>query len=287
MEGNNIFKSKLVWIMVAVAVISVAVIVALMAASNATDDMKETPSGDIVDLDETTDDRDTTSDRNTTDEKDTTNRREEETSTDDRGYVGEEGVNGDRETDKNIIDDAKEDASDIGEDIKDGAEDIKDGASDVIDDVKDRLEAGVTPVGELFANTKELQWPVMGNIILDYSMDKTVYFPTLDVYKVNDGIMIQSEVGTKVVAAAAGQISEIGFNEEIGNYIVVDMGEGYAATYGQLDNITLKEGNSISKGEKIGTVAEPTKYYSVEGCNVYFKLSKDNKPIDPVEYFAY
>lgn len=283
MEGNNIFKSKLVWVMVAVAVISIAIIVALVAASNASDDMKETPSGDIVDLDETTD--------YTTDNRHTTGREDESTS-DDRGYVGEEGVNGDREDQTSgLAEDITNGINDVGNDIKDGVgdvvDDIRDGVDKTADDIRGGLEAGVLPVDEIFANTRELQWPVMGNIILDYSMDKTVYFPTLDVYKVNAGIMIQSEVGTEVVAAATGNVKEVGFSEEIGNYIVVDIGEGYEATYGQIENITLKVGNKVSKGEKIGTVAEPTKYYSVEGCNVYFRLDKDNKPIDPVEYFAY
>ncbi len=307
MEDKNILKSKLLWVMVAVVVISIAVIVALAAASNATDDMKETPSGDIVDLDKTTG----KDDNKTTDEKDTT-KREDETTTDDRGHVGDEGVNGDRDDGNKkpgIGEDIKDGAEDIGEDIKDGAEgvgegikdgvegigeDIKDGVDNIRDDIgnigsdiKNDMEAGVFPVDELFANTKELQWPVMGNIILDYSMDKTVYFPTLDVYKVNAGIMIQSEVGTKVVAAATGVVKEVGASEEIGNYIIVDMGNGYEATYGQIENISVKAGDKISKSQEIGTVAAPTKYYSIEGCNVYFRLNKDSKPIDPVEYFAY
>lgn len=153
--------------------------------------------------------------------------------------------------------------------------------------VLEEEKVNVIPVIENFAKTKELQWPVVGNIIIDYSMDKTVYFPTLKVYKCNAGIIIQSEVGTDVVSAAYGIVSEIGKNEEIGNYIVMDLGDGYSVTYGQLKNITAKKGDTIEKGKIIGTVAKPTKYYSIEGCNVYFQLDKDGTPIDPVEYFAY
>ena len=31
-----------------------------------------------------------------------------------------------------------------------------------------------------FSDTSVLTWPVRGNVILDYSMDQTIYFPTLD-----------------------------------------------------------------------------------------------------------
>ena len=38
------------------------------------------------------------------------------------------------------------------------------------------------------------------------------------------------------------------------------------------------------EGEVIGNVSEPTKYYSVEGPNLYFAVKKDGNPVDPFEY---
>ena len=40
-------------------------------------------------------------------------------------------------------------------------------------------------------------WPARGNVLLDYSMDSTIYFPTLEQYKCNPGLVIQSEVSTR------------------------------------------------------------------------------------------
>ena len=34
----------------------------------------------------------------------------------------------------------------------------------------------------------------------------------------------------------------------------------------------------------IGYVGQPTKYYSVEGCNVYYEMRKDGQPIDPLQF---
>ncbi|MEI3219908.1 MAG: hypothetical protein V8S08_10220 [Lachnoclostridium sp.] len=36
----------------------------------------------------------------------------------------------------------------------------------------------------------------------------------------------------------------------------------------------------------LGYVSEPTKYYSVEGCNVYFEMRKDGQPVNPMDYMA-
>ena len=40
-----------------------------------------------------------------------------------------------------------------------------------------------------------------------------------------------------------------------------------------------------SKGQHLGTVAEPSAYYVKEGANLYFKLTKDGIPVNPMDYF--
>ena len=42
---------------------------------------------------------------------------------------------------------------------------------------------------------------------------------------------------------------------------------------------------TVVAGDVIGKVAEPTRYYTEEGANLYFKLTVDDKPVDPVAYF--
>ena len=43
----------------------------------------------------------------------------------------------------------------------------------------------------------------------------------------------------------------------------------------------LKAGDIVEAGECIGTVAEPTKYYVVEGPNLYFQVVEGEASIDP------
>ena len=77
---------------------------------------------------------------------------------------------------------------------------------------------------------------------------------------------------------------EIGCNEEIGNYVRLDMGNGYNAVCGQLKEILVEVNEYLQSGDALGYVAEPTKYYSVEGVNLYFELLKDDKPVDALDY---
>ena len=133
-----------------------------------------------------------------------------------------------------------------------------------------------------FSEEDQLVWPIVGNVLVNYSMDKTIFFPTLQQYKYNPAIVIQAVEGETITAAAAGKVKEIFYDTQIGNAITVDLGNGYELTYGQLTNILVSEGSYVSVGDALADVAAPTKYYSVEGFNVYFKLTKDGEPVNPL-----
>ena len=75
-------------------------------------------------------------------------------------------------------------------------------------------------IGLKLTESSPMVWPVRGNVLLDYSMDQTIYFPTLDQYKCNPGIVIQSDVSAPVAAPANARVTEVGVSDEIGNYVV-------------------------------------------------------------------
>lgn len=135
-----------------------------------------------------------------------------------------------------------------------------------------------------FKEGDSLNWPVEGSILLDYSMDSTTYFATLDQYKYNPALLIQSDVGTDVCAAASGIVESITETDETGITVTMDIGGGYQLVYGQLSGVNYGTGAYIEKGSLVGTVASPTKYYTVEGSNLYFEMLHDGVPADPVEY---
>ncbi len=133
-----------------------------------------------------------------------------------------------------------------------------------------------------FTEETGLVWPTVGDILINYSMDRTVYFPTLAQYKYNPAVVIAAAEGKTIVAAADAQIVDIYTDGEIGNAVKMDLGNGYELIYGQLADIQVSKGAYVSAGDVIGAVAAPTKYYSVEGSNLYVKLTKDGTPINPL-----
>lgn len=133
-----------------------------------------------------------------------------------------------------------------------------------------------------FSESDALAWPVVGNILMNYSMNQVIYYETLNQYRYNPSIVIESTVGTPITAAADGKVLSIRENVETGGTIVCDLGDGYELTYGQLENYAVSEGDYVEKGDILGYVAEPSIFYSEEGCNVYFKMTKDGEPVNPL-----
>ena len=133
------------------------------------------------------------------------------------------------------------------------------------------------------AETDQLLWPIAGNILMDYSMDKTVYFSTLDQYKYNPAIIIEGSVDQNVLSAASGKVTSIENVDETGTTITMDIGSGYQVIYGQLKEPAVQQGDYVQAGALIGYVAEPTRFYSKEGSNLYFQVLKDGESINPKE----
>lgn len=150
----------------------------------------------------------------------------------------------------------------------------------LVEETKEKEEEGKIPE---FGEDEQLLWPIVGNILIDYSMDKPVYFSSLQQYKYHPAIVIKAVEGQNITAACDGRITRIDKEDQLGNVITMDLGNGYEASYGQLTNIRVKVGDFVEQGAVLADVAAPTKFYSVEGCNVYFSLKKDGKPINPME----
>lgn len=134
------------------------------------------------------------------------------------------------------------------------------------------------------ANLLSLKWPLEGEVILEFSMDRSIYFPTLAQYQYNPAMIIGTSEGTEVFTAAAGTVIDVGKSNEYGHYVTMDIGDGFEITYGQLFDVSTEVGETLDAGERIAMVAYPTRSYIEEGDNLYLKLTQDDVPVDPGLY---
>lgn len=180
-----------------------------------------------------------------------------------------------------VVDAAAENVDNNSEMDQNGGNVLEEAASGSVISEQALLDAGIQ-----FTEENSLMWPSAGTILIDYSMDGSVYFPTLNQYKYNPALIIGSETGNQVLASTKGMVESVSVDEETGTTLVLNIGNGYKLTYGQLKELAVAEGDVVEEGALLGYVSEPTKYYSEEGSNLYFKMTQNDQAVDPVLYLA-
>lgn len=148
------------------------------------------------------------------------------------------------------------------------------------------MQPNITVDSLSFHQESVITWPVKGNVILPFSVDNLVHYATLGEWKTNPAIVISSEAGTEVVSATRGIVSGIVDDAETGTTVTMSVGNGYEIVYGQLAEVTCDIGEVIEEGTVIGKVAAPTKYYSVEGSNLYLQILCEGTPVNPMLFLS-
>ena len=95
----------------------------------------------------------------------------------------------------------------------------------------------------------------------------------------HDGLDIRARAGTAVRAVAAGKVIFAGEERrQFGKLVVVDHGAGWHSAYGFLSRITVKRGETVRPGERLGLVGRTG---LAKGDELHFELRRDNRPVDP------
>lgn len=113
----------------------------------------------------------------------------------------------------------------------DTGESIQDKTIEFIDDLKTKIMGGETIKEKI---RERFTLPANGNIEEE-----------------NQGIKIENTGDGQVTASYNGRIKECGADSKIGNYIVIDHGNGIDTLYSNLDNILVKEKDVVKKGDNI------------------------------------
>lgn len=101
----------------------------------------------------------------------------------------------------------------------------------------------------------------------------------------HDGVDIASPRGTHVLSAAPGRVLMIKKSDLMagyGNYVEVDHGNGYITRYSHLEDITVNQGQSLKKGQALGSIG------STGGSiapHLHYEVIKDGNNIDPIRFF--
>lgn len=168
-----------------------------------------------------------------------------------------------------------------GGDVVDGGDqnDDDDNDDDVNDDNDDDDEPSddVSSAHEFIAPVAEL------DIINDYTF---YYNKTLDCYHYHTGLDMAAEAGTQVLACVDGTVESITVGDILdGTKIVLSHADGVKTSYYFIDAAEgLEVGDTVKRGDVIGTVAEPVGSEYKEGAHLHFEVTKNGELADPNDY---
>ncbi|MDR1672586.1 MAG: M23 family metallopeptidase [Bacteroidales bacterium] len=96
------------------------------------------------------------------------------------------------------------------------------------------------------------------------------------------GIDFTAPIGTKIYATGDGIISKRGVVPGMGNRIIIDHGHGYQTLYAHMKEFAVKAGDSVKRGQTIGTVGNTG---VSSGPHLHYEVHKNGKAVNPINYF--
>lgn len=107
--------------------------------------------------------------------------------------------------------------------------------------------------------------------------------PILRVRRFHKGIDFSAPRGTPIYATGGGKIYKIENKKSgYGKNIIIDHGYGYKTRYAHMQKMDVKVGQTVKRGDQIGTVGNTG---SSTGPHVHYEVYKDGKVVNPVYYF--
>ncbi len=123
------------------------------------------------------------------------------------------------------------------------------------------------------AASDKFRWPLSGRVITDFAASR------------GTGINIEAPEGTTVRAAETGEVIYVGNAVEgYGNLILIKHANGYVSAYAHLKTMGVVKGDTVNRGDAIGTVGMTGA--SVSRPQLHFQLRRGATPVDPAPLLA-
>jgi murein DD-endopeptidase MepM/ murein hydrolase activator NlpD len=102
--------------------------------------------------------------------------------------------------------------------------------------------------------------------------------------KMHTGVDIIAPKGTAILATADGIIESTNYSEGYGKHIKIKHGDQYQSMYAHLNDIQVKAGQKVRKGEVIGIIGSTGKSLAV---HLHYEVIKNGEKVNPSTYFPY
>ena len=97
------------------------------------------------------------------------------------------------------------------------------------------------------------------------------------------GMDFSAERGSAIYATGDGKISRADNRAAgFGNHVRIDHGFGYVSIYAHMDNISVRKGNKVKRGDIIGYVGSSGRSVAP---HLHYEITKDGKKLNPINFY--
>ncbi len=97
----------------------------------------------------------------------------------------------------------------------------------------------------------------------------------------HSGVDIRGRSGDTILATAEGVVSKAFWNGGYGKFIEIDHGNGYTTKFAHMRSMTVKRGDKVTRGQKIGTVGNTGRS---TGSHLHYEICLHGAPINPSNF---
>ena len=106
--------------------------------------------------------------------------------------------------------------------------------------------------------------------------------PVYGVTRFHEGMDFAAKTGTRVNATGDGVVVKADWNSGYGNLVEIDHGYGYTTRYAHLSQINVRQGQPVSRGDKVGEVGSTGKS---TGSHLHYEVRIHGVAQPPYKYY--
>ena len=105
--------------------------------------------------------------------------------------------------------------------------------------------------------------------------------PVYKVSKFHQGVDFPARIGTAIQASGDGVVVEAGWHQGYGNCVRINHGYGYETWYAHMNKMTVRIGEKVKKGHKIGEVGDTG---LSTAPHLHYEVHYKGKPVNPINF---
>lgn len=122
------------------------------------------------------------------------------------------------------------------------------------------------------------RWPVRGALNSRFGMRPSPWTGDQEFHR---GLDISANRGTAVLAPASGSVYFAGNGGEYGTTVILDHGHGLRSLYGHLQEIRVKQGQAVERGQVIALTGNTGRS---SGPHLHYEIQVHGQAVDPRQY---